>query len=428
MIIRGLIRPLSTISPFLIMYTGPRATQSIFWVAEIPKHVDINPILSDRGTWYVFRSSANTASEVTENEELSFVSQASFRASPDGGEDLTSQSRYQGRVGSRFNMLLFGIPTSFPFRARPRGESRNFQPDGFSCSTKIVVQSASNWEPTDLPTKRRIPIDCSCTMKEVGSGRKQQGRRKSGRCSTPQPRCHAKAPCKQPKTWNLRSAKDKNMPFSDIMTRKRDSLGEVRYARFSSPMSLFRSILHDSCVTVTATNVQVFTVNWKFVYKPFKKPNNLSPSSSSSPSLNSSTTHSHPLNISHLAITPTHHTTTPPHLTMHFSPLLALTLTTLASATPYHGQYDYPHNTTITSSLQMYVYPTSTPTKSAAMGYGYSHGPIVNSTTTADAAEHPTDTAAPSSPSIVPFTGASAPVKGASLALVVVAGVVVGWY
>ncbi|KAE9966031.1 hypothetical protein EG328_009219 [Venturia inaequalis] len=117
---------------------------------------------------------------------------------------------------------------------------------------------------------------------------------------------------------------------------------------------------------------------------------------------------------------------------MHFS-LLTLTLTTLTSlaiATPHHGQYDYPQNTTFPET---YVSP---PTKSSApstdMGHGY-NDPLTNSTstssTTAAHTTHPTSTGAmtPAS-SIIPFTGTSAPIKGASLALVIVAGVLVGWF
>ncbi|QDS67666.1 hypothetical protein FKW77_004931 [Venturia effusa] len=115
---------------------------------------------------------------------------------------------------------------------------------------------------------------------------------------------------------------------------------------------------------------------------------------------------------------------------MHFSTLLTLTLTTLAAATPYHGQYGYPANTNTTAAPlpDTYVNPTSTPTKPTAKF----DLPLINSTTTGTTATQavvkPSGTGAPPSSTLVPFTGASAPVKEASLALVVLAGVVVVWF
>ncbi|TID27356.1 Transcriptional regulatory protein [Venturia nashicola] len=136
---------------------------------------------------------------------------------------------------------------------------------------------------------------------------------------------------------------------------------------------------------------------------------------------------------------------------MHFSLFsLTLTLTTLTApilATPYHGQYNLPQDKTIPSTLpETHVYPTSTtnitaPSLSSSAGhggYGYIHDhPLTNSTSTETKSKTAhavlpsgtgTGTAATSVSSFDPFTGASAPIKGASLALVIVAGVVVGWF
>jgi hypothetical protein len=108
---------------------------------------------------------------------------------------------------------------------------------------------------------------------------------------------------------------------------------------------------------------------------------------------------------------------------MQFSTLVTLALSALTvSATPYHGQYNYPSNTTLPTLPATYVFPTGGIAKPTG---------IVNTTTTttpyaSTGASYPSSTGG-SYPTISPFTGGSPPVKEASLALVVLAVGVVGW-
>jgi hypothetical protein len=106
---------------------------------------------------------------------------------------------------------------------------------------------------------------------------------------------------------------------------------------------------------------------------------------------------------------------------MQFSTLVTLALSAFTvSATPYHGQYNYPSNTTLPTLAATYVFPTGGIAKPTG---------IVNTTTTPCAstgASYPSSTGGSYS-TIAPFTGGSPPMKEASLALVVLAVGVVGW-